>query len=202
MKKLIALLLGSILLISLYGCQSSLKIATTIDNSVDYFIQDDLIQIKQLPWGISSDKAKEIVGEIDENNLQSIDSQVKLMPIKQLTFNDFYLTSTIRCYYFDKTDQLYNVWYNFLFTDEVQAREKMNEVVEYLKEKVPSSFEFVYNEKSSTVLINSTTLEKFDIPMASWFDETGAQLRLTIEPEGDKFSLHIKLASNKGHSLF
>jgi LPS O-antigen subunit length determinant protein (WzzB/FepE family) len=111
---------------------------TKIENVASHFTKDNLVQINQLPWEISSDKTLDIIGEIYEEYLQSDDSKNKLMPKEQLTFTDLDLTTSLRCFYFDENDQLYNVWYSFSFPDPEQAKQKMDEVVEYFKNTLPT----------------------------------------------------------------
>lgn len=198
------ILIFMVLTLTFTGCRKEKEsMKTTIDTAASHFMKDNLIQINQLPWEVSSENAKELIGEIEIESMQNDNQQLLLISKDQLTFTDLGLTTSVRCYYFDEKEQLYNVWYNFSFPDREQAKQKMDEVVEYFKEALPTSFEYKYNESSRTVLIDYVTLDKFDIPMASWFDETGAQLRLTVEPDEKGFSLHIKLASNRnGHTLF
>ena len=196
MKKNLILLLFSILFLSLSGCKNSSKMETTISNSAEYFTNDSLIQVEKLPWDISSEEAREIIGDINEEYLNA-GSKIHLVPIAQLTFTDLSLISSIRCYYFDEQDQLYKIWYSFSFTDREQAKQKMQEVIEYLKENLPTTFQYQYEEGSRRTLIDYVTMDVFEIPMASWMDETGAQLLLTIEPYEESFRLNIYLSKEQ-----
>lgn len=199
MKKIIIYLLSSILVLSLTGCKNGSSTNTSIDNTSKYFVQDNLIQIEQLSWELSSDNAREVIGDVYEEYLHWTAGKIHLMPIKQTTFKDIELTSSMSCFYFDEQDQLVSAWYEFDCPDEEQIKKKMNELITYFQDNLPSSFEYSYDDQSTAEAIykgGSLLPELFNIPTAKWIDEAESILKITIIPNDGAFALYISVGCN------
>lgn len=205
MKRIVVLLLcSSVLILSLTGCKNSSNSDTTINNIAEYLVQDNLIQVEQLPWGISSKEARAVIGDIDENFLQWTAGTSHLRPIEQITFKELDLTTDIIFYYFDSDDQLIDAIYDFEFSDEEQARSKMVDLIAIFHNNLPYTYDYRYDDKSRQIGVykdDSIIPEMIAVPVAKWTDEADTILKIMLEPVDGVFHLSISIGTN-GHTVY
>ena len=120
-------------------------------------------------------------------------SSNRLMPLEQQTFTDLNLSATMCIYSFNDNDELYMINYIFTYTDKEKVQEDMERIVQYFKGTLPTSYEYIHDE-STRSLLDYHTQEMFICLRDDWKDENETLLSVRIEPGGSEvFSMNVIL---------
>lgn len=143
-------------------------------NTIDYFIQDNIIEPKGTPWGSEPSRAIKYFGKMDESYERYSSSMQRLLPIKQLYFKDLGLTSDkIRIVYTTGGKQI-NVDYLFRFDTVEESVKAYEKLLDCFFDGFPTEIE--YEETYKGVFIKNQNDEQ--IPNYIWRDEDGNHMVL------------------------
>lgn len=157
--------------------------SSSIHIDKDYFTMNSKVEIRDLPWSITPEEAKEVLGELDTTfdveSEKGINVIERLMPKKQIHIDELDISTEVIRLMFNMEGQLISIDYYFLCKSEEELNNSYNELNKYLSNHISSPINKI--EKDSSI---------------KWIDYEGNSLTMRTFPESQEgYYLEINLLS-------
>lgn len=164
-------------------------------NTLDYFIQGTTIEASGLPWGSEPSEAMKYFGKMDESYERYLPYKQRLIPIRQIYFNDLNLNTESIGIMYTTDGKLNNVIYVFRFDTVEESVNAHQQLVRYFLDRIPS--EIQYEEVDNKVLVKNQNGELVSNPQHWWKDANGNSIQIVNKSyKQDSPSLSLTLNSS------